>query len=222
MRDDVIILGGRRYYDPVLCLLLFAAAVKGGRPSELMEQLGVDEPRIEELFSGSEQNLTFFSQLAAAAELMDRQTLGRLLRLRLGELLLTARKGSELSALTRAAAKLPPWAFGEEEPQEPAESTEPAEDPEPSVARASRPRSADAAKPEPGQVCPTCGEEQPGEDELELEEAIAEARRLMAELQRTPEIDAELRRIGAIKPGQLEGLAEAASGAGAGRPPDTG
>ena len=157
MPEDVIVLGGRRYYDPVTCLLLFAAAVKGGAPSELMLELGVDDARIEEIFSSSEQDLAALSQLAALSELLDREMLGRLLRVKLAELLLTARKGTELSALTRAAAKLPPWAFGEAEvealPQRAAGSAR------------------TATKAGAGDVCPACGQEP--EDDRELEDAIA-------------------------------------------------
>jgi hypothetical protein len=104
---------------------------------------------------------------------------------------------------------MPPWAFGEAEPLPP------------EVARASRPRSAGSAGSQTGTdgPCPTCGQEP--EEELELEDAIAETRRLLAEIERTDRIGADLARLRA---GEIDSLVattpeEAAAGAGSGTRP---
>jgi hypothetical protein len=90
------------------------------------------------------------------------------------------------------------------------------------VAWAARPRSAGAAAEQDGggQACPTCGQEP--EEELSLEEAVVETRRLLAEIERTDRIGADLARLRA---GEIDSLvattpAEAAAGAGAGRSTD--
>ena len=111
---------GRRYYDPVLCLLLWAVALEGEPARECLQALGVGEVEMEAMFSGYEPELAEMRRLRMVSELFGRQRLGELMRARLAEMLMACRKGTELGALARAAERMPPWVFGEQPESAPA------------------------------------------------------------------------------------------------------
>jgi len=96
--------------------LLLWAMVLGGQPSrELFEQLGVGEEQCERLFRENATEVREIRQCQIVVKLLDRQMLGQLLRLRLGEMLLTVKEPRQLAALIKASAQLPAWAFEEDE-----------------------------------------------------------------------------------------------------------
>ena len=95
--------------------LLLWALVLGGQPSrELFEQLGVGEEKCERLLRENATEVREIRQCQIVVKLLNREVLGQLLRLRLGEMLLTVKEPRQLAALIKASAQLPVWAFEEE------------------------------------------------------------------------------------------------------------
>jgi len=95
--------------------LLLWALVLGGQPSrELFEQLGVGEEKCERLLRENATEVREIRQCQIVVKLLNREVLGQLLRLRLGEMLLTVQEPRQLAALIKASAQLPAWAFEEE------------------------------------------------------------------------------------------------------------
>ena len=85
-------------------LLLWALAL-GGQPSrELFEQLGVGEEACERLLKENATEVREIRQCQIVVKLLDREMLGQLLRLRLGEMLLTVKEPRQLAAILREVA----------------------------------------------------------------------------------------------------------------------
>jgi len=96
--------------------LLLWALVLGGQPSrELFEQLGVGEEKCERLLKENATEVREIRQCQIVVKLLNREMLGQLLRLRLGEMLLTVKEPRQLAALIKASAQLPAWAFEEDQ-----------------------------------------------------------------------------------------------------------
>ena len=100
----------------VIRTLLLWAMVLGGQPSrELFEQLGVGEEQCERLLRENATEVREIRQCQIVVKLLNREVLGQLLRLRLGEMLLTVKEPRQLAALIKASSQLPTWAFEEDE-----------------------------------------------------------------------------------------------------------
>ena len=96
--------------------LLLWAMVLGGQPQrELFEQLGVGEEQCERLLRENATEVREIRQCQIVVKLLNLEVLGQLLRLRLGEMLLTVQEPRQLAALIKASAQLPAWAFEEEQ-----------------------------------------------------------------------------------------------------------
>jgi hypothetical protein len=183
MKDTIIDKDGRRYYDPVVCLLMWAVALKGEPARALLKALGVQEAELCGMFDGREHELAAMRRLRTVGEVFGRELMGKLLIAKLAELVMRAESGRELEPLIRAAGRLPDWVFGEAEarPQ-------------------SRAQAAGLSLSDIEALSPVGngnGGDARMDDDIEdmpFDEAMAEVRQLLSEIDRLGQAEAEIKR----------------------------
>ena len=187
MKDTIIEKEGRRYYDPVICLLMWAVALRGEGARALLSVFGVQEAELAGMFEGLEEELAAMRRLRTVGELFKRELMGKLLISKLAELTMRADSGRELEPLVRAAAKLPDWAFGDAEAQA-------------GAARTQGQRAGGLTLAELSALSPAGdGNGAPAEayedlENMTLEEALAETRELLGEIDRLSQAELEIRK----------------------------
>ena len=97
--------------DYVLILLLWALCVHGEQYGQLFESLGAGEEELKNLLRDHPKEVKALWRCRAVAEILGKPMLGKLLLLRLGEMLIAAQSASDLALLVKAANTLPKWAF---------------------------------------------------------------------------------------------------------------
>jgi hypothetical protein len=108
-KEMLLAVDDRRYYDPVICLLMWAVALNGMPARRALQALGVEEREVQSMFGGLEPELVKMRQLKMVSELFGREFLAKLIRGRLAELLMKARRPGDIATLVKAAAQLPSW-----------------------------------------------------------------------------------------------------------------
>jgi len=108
-KEMLLAVDDRRHYDPVICLLMWAVALNGMPARRALNALGVEEREVQSMFGGLEPELAKMRQLKMVSELFGREFLAKLIRGRLAELLMKARRPSDIATLVKAAAQLPSW-----------------------------------------------------------------------------------------------------------------
>ncbi len=101
--------------DPLASLVLLAATHHPGDTAELLEPLGVEQTEIDKYSAENAAAIETMRKTAIAGALLDRNTFASLIRVRVGVKLIETEDPRQLATLVTAAAKLPPWVFGEEE-----------------------------------------------------------------------------------------------------------
>jgi hypothetical protein len=106
-----------RFTQPLLCLVLWAALLhsEGRIDARLLRHLGADAETLEALYAQHPQEIEQLRWLRLAGMLFSRESLGALLKARIGELLMGATKASEILALTKALERMPEWIWGADE-----------------------------------------------------------------------------------------------------------
>jgi hypothetical protein len=106
-----------RFSQPLLCLVLWAALLhsEGRIDARLLRHLGADAETLEALYAQHPQEIEQLRWLRLAGMLFSRESLGALLKARLGELLMGATKASEILALTKALERMPEWIWSADE-----------------------------------------------------------------------------------------------------------
>ncbi len=102
--------------DPLASLVLLAATHHPDNTAELLEPLGVEQAEIDKYSAENADAIETMRKTAIAGALLDRNTFASLIRVRVGVKLIETEDPRQLATLVTAAAKLPPWVFGEEEP----------------------------------------------------------------------------------------------------------
>jgi len=108
-KEMLLAVDDRRHYDPVICLLMWAVALNGMPARRALNALGVEEREVQSMFGGLEPELAKMRQLKMVSELFGREFLAKLIRGRLAELLMKARRPTDIATLVKAAAQLPSW-----------------------------------------------------------------------------------------------------------------
>ena len=102
--------------DPLASLVLLAATHHPEDTAEMLEPLGVDQTDIDKYSAENKAAIETMRKTAIAGALLDRSTFASLIRVRVGVKLIETEDPRKLATLVTAAAKLPAWVFGEEEP----------------------------------------------------------------------------------------------------------
>ena len=102
---------------PLITLVLLAATNHPEDAKELLKPLGGSQAELDKLAADNASTVDTIRKMALAAALLDRDTFARLIRVRVGVKLIETEDPRQLAALVTAAAKLPGWVFGEVEPQ---------------------------------------------------------------------------------------------------------
>ena len=82
----------------------------------MLKPLGVSQADLDTYAAENADMLETIKKMAIAGALLDRDTFGRLIRVRVGVKLIETEDPRQLATLVSAAAKLPAWVFGEVEP----------------------------------------------------------------------------------------------------------
>ena len=101
---------------PLASLVLLAATHHPEDAKELLKPLGVEQPEIDKYAAENAGAIEAIRKTAIAGALLDRNTFASLIRVRVGVKLIETEDPRQLATLVTAAAKLPPWVFGEAEP----------------------------------------------------------------------------------------------------------
>lgn len=102
---------------PLIMLVLLAATHHPKDTPELLKPFGIGPDEIDKFAAENAGIVDTIRKMTMAGALLDRDTLARLIRVRVGVKLIETEDPRQLAPLVNAAAKLPPWVFGEVEPQ---------------------------------------------------------------------------------------------------------
>ncbi len=150
---------------PLASLVLLAAIHHPEDAKEILKPLGVGQFEIDKCTVENAELKDTIQRSAIAGALLDRKTFASLIRVRVGVKLIETEDPRHLATLVTAAAKLPPWVFGEEEP-------------------AVKPMGNSAHNgPYPGNT-----EEDEDISAMDMAEAIAEAKALITELEKPAKV----------------------------------
>ena len=100
---------------PLASLVLLAATHHPEDAKEILKPLGVGQFEIDKCTVENAELKDTIQRSAIAGALLDRKTFASLIRVRVGVKLIETEDPRHLAVLVTAAAKLPPWVFGEEE-----------------------------------------------------------------------------------------------------------
>lgn len=151
---------------PLASLVLLAVIHHPEDAKELLKPLGVGQFEIDKCTVENAELKDTIQRSAIAGALLDRRTFASLVRVRVGVKLIETEDPRQLAALVTAAAKLPPWVFGEEEP----------------IAKPSN-------SAQQNGVYPGNGYDEPDITAMSMQEAIAEAKSLITELENPAKVE---------------------------------
>ena len=101
---------------PLASLVLLATIHHPEDAKEILKPLGIGQFEIDRCTVENAELKDTIQRSAIAGALLDRKTFASLIRVRVGVKLIETEDPRQLAVLVTAAAKLPAWVFGEEEP----------------------------------------------------------------------------------------------------------